>query len=95
MKIYRGKDLSLTDEIEIPDHWLPGLSINVDATIDKDGKRHTAIAIELSYEDIYKLMTASYSRLIVEKERYLEWYNNADKERNKYRKLCEESSIKL
>jgi len=59
MKMYRSKQEVLTENRKPKDYikdWSPGEKIWFDGTKDKDGKKHTHIAIVLEAPDILALL---------------------------------------
>src|SRR5678815_414305 len=78
MKIYRSgrtsKNWDITDTRPLAKwakDWQPGKQLQVDGTIQKDGRRHTDFGIELESRDIAALHNA-YQRFLKRRLRFLE-----------------------
>ncbi len=49
-------DTDAKDPIDLVDEWKPGSTFVLDGTIDKDGKRHSLIGIDISEDDVQAMV---------------------------------------
>ncbi len=52
----RWSDTDARDPIDLVDEWKPGTTFVLDGTIDKDGKRHSLIGLDISADDIQAML---------------------------------------